>query len=223
MLAGTAQAQTISAVRLAEPTARYGHHPMGPGVADHGALEIMLDGGERRLIRLPQSRVFEDLTARLVDVTGDGQPEVVVIESDQTQGARVSVYGSNGVIAASPFIGQRHRWYAVSGIADLDGDGTVEIAVVDRPHLRKALVIWRREGDRLVAVATLAGVTNHLFGEARIQGGLRFCGSGAEVILARADWSGLVAVRLVDGALIARDLPGDADAEGFAQAMACGI
>ena len=84
MLAGTAQAQTISAVRLAEPTARYGHHPMGPGVADHGALEIMLDGGERRLIRLPQSRVFEDLTARLVDVTGDGQPEVVVIESDQT-------------------------------------------------------------------------------------------------------------------------------------------
>ena len=221
VLAGAAQAQTITRAELAEPTGRYGHHPMGPQVADHGALRLRMSDGSQRLIRLPQSRVFEDNAARLADIDGDGAPEVIVVEADARQGARLVVYGPQGVVAASPFIGRRNRWMAVSAVADLDGDGSVEIAVVDRPHLRKTLVIWRQVGAQLVPVAELAGVTNHRFGDPQILGGLRECGAGPELVLARADWSGLVAVRFSQGSLTAADLGMTATASQFQSAMSC--
>lgn len=223
LLGAPALADGIVSARLVEPTGRYGHYPMGPTVSDHGAIELTLQGGGLRLIRLPEARVFEDNAVRLADMTGDGALEVVVVESDQNQGARLSVYGPDGLIAASPFIGQRNRWFAVAGIGDLDGDGQVEIAVVDRPHLRKTLVIWRRNGDRLIAIAELAGVSNHQFGDPDIRGGLRDCGAGPELIVARADWSALLAVRLTDETLTARDLGAGAERARFAQAMACDL
>jgi len=218
-----AQAQSIEAVQLIEPTVRYGHHPMGPQVADHGALRLQLSDGSQQVIRLPLSRVFEDNAARLVDVSPQAGREVVVVEADETRGARLSVYGVGGLITASPFIGRRNRWMAVAGIADLDGDGQVEFAVVDRPHLRRTLVVWRQEGARLVAVAELPGVTNHRFGEAGIIGGLRDCGAGPEVIVARADWTGLLAARLVEDRLVARDLGDGAGAARVQDALACAL
>jgi len=165
--------------------------------------------------------VFEDNAARVLDLTGDGLPEVLVVESDLTLGARLSVYGASGLVAASPFIGQRNRWMAVVGAGDLDGDGGVEIAVVDRPHLRRALQIWRVEGAALVLQAEMAGVTNHRLGDPAIRGGLRQCGAGVDLVVARGDWSGLLAVRLTAGRLIARDLAVEATAGGFAQALGC--
>jgi len=221
LLATAGSAQTIADVQFREPTNRYAHHPMGPDVADHGALEITLDDGSRRLIRLPQSRVFEDNAARLADVTGDGRPEVVVVESDHNNGARISVYGIDGLVASSPFIGRRNRWYAIAAIADLDGDGRVEVATVDRPHLRKTMVIWQLEGQRLISVAEYAGVSNHRFGEADIEGGVRNCGAGPELIVARGDWTGLVSLRFEGGILMGQDLGGGANSQRFQQAMAC--
>lgn len=216
-LALPAQAQVITAARFTEPTDRYGHHPMGPGVQDHGALELTLTNGSRRTIRLPESRVFEDNQTRLADLTGDGAPEVVVVESDLTRGARLAVYGVDGLVAAGPFIGQRNRWMAVAGIADLDGDGQSEIAVVDRPHLRRTLIIWQRQGDRLVAVAELPGVTNHRFGEPVIQGGIRTCGgSGPDIIVATPDFATTLAVTFDGRTLHPRPLRGT-----VAEAMAC--
>lgn len=214
-------AQTITRADLIEPTHRYGHGAMGPSVRDHGALRLTLTDGGERVIRLPETRVFEDNAARLADVTGDGQPEVVVVEADLAQGARLTVHGPQGLVAAGPFIGQRNRWMAVAAIADLDGDGQVEIAVVDRPHLRKVMVFWRIQGDRLVPVAEVAGVTNHRFGAPNIEGGLRDCGQGPEVVVARADWSGLVAVTLADTGPEARDLGPGAESADFAAALSC--
>jgi hypothetical protein len=47
------------------------------------------------------------------------------------------------LLAATPHIGSANRWLAPIGAADLDGDGRVEIAYVDRPHLARTLRIWR--------------------------------------------------------------------------------
>ena len=124
-------------------------------------------------------------------------------------------------MAATPYIGQRFRWLAPVGIADLDGDGRVEVAYVDRPHLAKILRVWRWEGGALREVAAASGVTNHRIGEPTISGGIRDCGEGPEMIVASADWSRVMAVTLHGGALSARDLGPGGGAAGLARAMAC--
>ena len=106
-------------------------------------------------------------------------------ETDLALGASLAVYGpSRQARTPTPFIGQPNRWLAPAGIADFDGDGRVEIAYVDRPHLLGELVFVRLEGDRLVETARLPGLTNHRIGDDFISGGVRDCGQGPELILA---------------------------------------
>lgn len=204
-MAGTAEAQAIAGASYAEPTTRYDHGVLGDAV-EWGALRLDLVGGATRLIRLSEARVFEDLAPRLVDVDGDGDREAVVVETDLARGARLAVYDAAGLVAATRFIGQPHRWLAPVGAADLDGDGRVEIAYVDRPHLAKTLRVWRFEGGGLTQVAALEGVTNHRIGWDHIAGGVRDCGAGPEMVLADADWRQLVAVRFDGQGLTLRAL-----------------
>ncbi len=96
--------------------------------------------------------------------------------------------------------------FAPAAIADLDGDGRVEIAYVNRAHLARILRVVRLEGDPLVKVAATSGVTNHRSGDRTIWGGLRTCDGGTEVLLASADLSRLLAMRLDGGIFTARDL-----------------
>lgn len=196
---------------LLQDTDEYGHGVLGqlrdakglrlqvsrPGEANHGCpVEVWL----------PEGQVFETIRPILADVTGDGRPEILTTVSSTSQGARLSIFDHAGQhLAATPFIGQRNRWLAMIGAADLDGDGRVEIALVDRPHLARVLRIFRYEAGRLTEIATLEGVTNHRIGWEEIIGGLRNCGSGPEIIAASGDWSKLLAIRL-DEQLTARAL-----------------
>src|SRR5690606_33675671 len=129
-----------------------------------------------RRIVLPHTRVFEDIEPRLADLDGDGAPEAIVVETDLDRGARLAVYDAGGLVAATPFIGRRHRWLAPVGAADLDGDGRVEIAYVETPHLGKTLKIVRLVGDDLQPVAEAPGLTNHRIGDPFIQGRIATCG-----------------------------------------------
>ena len=144
--------ETITTARYAEPTTRYDHAVLGDDV-EWGALVLTLapcDGcaGRKVTLRLPPERVFEDLAPRLI--TGDhGRPLAMVVESDTAKGARLALYDGTGLYAATPFIGQRHRWLAPLGAADLDGDGHLEIAYIDRPHLAKTLRVWRLRAGKL--------------------------------------------------------------------------
>ena len=201
VMAGTAGADVtrqpvILRAELVQPTGRYDHAVLGDAL-EWSALRLTLDRGTARsvTITLPKSRVFEDVEARHADLDADGRPEVVVVETDLNRGASLAVYGPEGRIAATPFIGQPNRWLAPAGIADFDGDGRTEIAYVDRPHLRKELVFVRLEGDRLVETLRMPGLTNHRIGDDFISGGVRDCGQGPELILASPDWSRLMRVR----------------------------
>ena len=211
----------ILAARYIELTTRYTHGVLGDTI-EHGALELEIDGAAARtIIRLPHERVFEDTKPRVVDVDGDGRNEVVVVESHQNQGARLAIYNAEGLVVATPYIGTRNRWLAPVAIADMDGDGAVELAYIDRPHLAKTLRIWRFQDGALTQIAALTGLTNHRIGERDIAGGLRDCGNGPEMVVASADWRQLVAVTFDGAALVAREIGMHKDRASFAAALAC--
>ncbi|PRX38330.1 hypothetical protein SAMN05216257_103143 [Meinhardsimonia xiamenensis] len=219
--AAPAAAQTITSAHYTEPTTRYPHGVLGDTL-EWGALTLTLSDGSARHIRLPQTRVFEDITPRLSDIDGDGAPEVIAVESDSARGARLAILDENGLVAATPFIGRRFRWLAPLGAADLDGDGAVEIAWIDRPHLAKTLRVWRYSGGRLVEVAQLPGLTAHRIGEPFISGGIRDCGDRPEIITADAGWTRVMATRLDGGRLVARPLgPLDPGRTTLHAALAC--
>lgn len=230
MLAGLAGTALVAQVaprgqvawaRYDAPTTRYPHGILGDDL-EYGALVINYAGQSAPItLTLPPERVFEDVAPRLADLDGDGQAEVIVVESHRDLGARLAVYNGAGLVTATPYIGQRFRWLAPVGVADLDGDGLFEIAYIDRPHLAKVLRVWRFEGGTLKQVASLAGYTNHRIGEIDIAGGLRHCGGAAEMVVADKNWQRIVALRLQDGVLLSRDAGPHRGRHSFAAAMAC--
>ncbi|MGR3712331.1 MAG: FG-GAP repeat domain-containing protein [Shimia sp.] len=182
----------IVGARYTAPTTRYAHGVLGDAI-EYGVLELRMRGGKTVTITLPESRVFEDIAPRVVDVTGDGAPEAVVVESSQRGGARLAIYTEAGLLAATPHIGQTNRWLAPVGVADLDGDGFVELAYIDRPHLAKTLRVWRFKDGALREVAKRKGLTNHRIGEDFISGGIRTCEDGPEMITVDAAWQKVMA------------------------------
>ena len=209
---GTSASAEILSARYDDPTTRYAHGVLGDAV-EYGALILKVagsdDSGFRKTLTLrfalPETRVFEDLEPRLADIDGDGLPEVIVIESDARLGASLAIYDATGKIASTPFIGRTNRWLAPLGATDLDGDGKVELAYIDRPHLAKTLRVWRYDDGELKHVADVPGLTNHRIGEDFISGGIRNCGDGPEIVTASDDWSRVMVTRLEGGRLSSRD------------------
>lgn len=221
-------AQDIVSARYDGPTTRYPHGVLGDTV-EYDRLILRLSDGRDLSLHWAEQIVFEDIAPRLVDVDRDGMADVVVIESHDRFGARLAIYGViDGALrrkAATPFIGTRFRWLAPVAVADLDGDGLIELAYVDRPHLAKVLRIWRYEPlsagqGRLSEVAALDGVTNHRIGWDYIAGGLRNCGQGPEMVLADAEWSTVVAVRF-DGGGLTETVLGPYTPDAMERALGC--
>ncbi|MGF1658005.1 MAG: VCBS repeat-containing protein [Rubrimonas sp.] len=205
------------------PTERYPHGALGDTLEWGG---LVYDGEVYAGHVLTREFVFEDTEPRLADFDGDCAPEVVVVESHETEGAQLAVYaidrGRLLKIAATPHIGARFRWLAPAGIADFDRDGDLDVAFVRTPHLGGTLEFWGFAAGGLTRLGAVEGVTNHRFGDAAILGGARDCGDGAEVVVADQEWGRTLAARLEDGAVSLRALAEDARPETLARALACG-
>ncbi len=223
----SAAGEAITAARFTEPTLRYTHAILGDAI-EWGAIEIdtlSADSGARKTtytLRLSFDHVFEDNAPRLWDVTGDGSPEVVVVETDVERGAALAIYTQTGKLAETPHIGQRNRWLAPIGAADLDGDGHIEIAFIDRPHLAKTLRVWRYVDRELTEIASLEGLTNHRIGETDIAGGIRMCNGTPEMIVANADWTRVMAVSFGGAGLTTQDVGLFEGRASFEKALKCG-
>lgn len=215
---GVALAQ-ITAAEFGAPTDRYAHGVLGDAI-EWGSLTLSTADGRRLTLTLPQTRVFEDLAPRVI-TTMEGRTLAMVVETDMDLGARLSLYDEEGLFAATPYIGSSNRWLAPIGAADLDGDGQLEIAYVDRPHLAKTIRIWRLQGRELVSVAALPGYTNHRIGEDTIAGGMRTCAGGPEMIVADAAWRDVVALRWNGRDFSVQSVEKHRGRSSFARALRC--
>ncbi len=159
--------RNIRTVWLVGQTSRYAHGVLGDAV-EAGGLEVLLADGRRLRLELGRDSVFEDLTPRLADLDGDGRDEIIVVRSYLDRGAALAVYGVVGgrlaLLAETAPIGRPNRWLNPVGAADLDGDGTLEIAYVETPHIGGTLRIVVYDDGRLVERASLTGFSNHAIG-----------------------------------------------------------
>lgn len=186
-------AHEIAAAWYAEPTTRYGHGILGDAI-EAGTLVVRDGAGTEHHLQLPEHHVFEDRFPRLADIDGDGRDEIVTIRSDVRQGAAIAVYrlGASGLeeLASIPTIGRSNRWLNVAAIADLTGDGRLDIALVKTPHIGGTLEIWSLKGDKLERVASARGFSNHAIGtrEQRLSVAIDLTGDGvADLALPSAD------------------------------------
>lgn len=213
----------------ADLTPRYGHAVLGDGL-EPATLGVWTHANSATCgakVTLEPPHVFEDVSPRLADLDGDGLPEIITVRSHEAQGAQLAVYKlsedqtSLQLLATTPYIGTRFRWLAPLGAADLDGDGHIEIAYIDRPHLAKTLRIWRYSDGQLAQVAARGGLTNHRIGERDIAGGIRTCDGAPEMILANANWNALVALRFTENKITEKVIGKETSRAEFARAMKC--
>lgn len=171
LLATPTHAEQIVKASYAQPVERYGHFALGKP-HEHARVEATTDSGREVALDLPQGEVFEDLAPRLVVLPPARHAQLLVIVSAQTQGARLALLGLKdgklGFVANADPIGTQNRWLNPVGVANLDGDGVTEIAIVTTPHIGGVLRIYRQSGARLTEVASLQGFSNHVYGSAEL-------------------------------------------------------
>jgi len=185
-------------------TTRYDHGVLGDEI-EASILKVKIKGKKKEYLSsliLDKSLVFEDIKPRLADINNDGDLEVVVIQSHQNLGARVAIYkifdnNKLELLVSTPFIGKRYRWLAISGIEDINKDGFMDIAYVDRPHLANILRVWTYKNNDFFELAKISNLSNHRIGDDFISGGIKKCKGEVEIITASGNWDYLMSTKFV--------------------------
>lgn len=151
---------------LAEPTRRYRHGVLGDAIEAASLVIERRDGGRdrRRNVRLGAEAVFEDIAPRVARLAG--AERLIVVKSYLERGSALAIVdpGSAGIVAETPAIGRPNAWLNPAGVADYDGDGATDIALVRQPHVLGRLEFWSWRDGKLHKTAELADASNHVIG-----------------------------------------------------------
>lgn len=157
--------------QYAQPTSRYRHGILGD-VIEAGQL-VVAWRDSTYCVTLDDEYVFEDLVPRLIDVDGDGRVEIITIRTHVARGAGIAIYriGAGGLqeYAQVAEVGRSSRWLNIAAVYDLDGDGTVELAWVQTPHIGGILRVARIEPGELTVLAEAQQYSNHAIGERNLR------------------------------------------------------
>lgn len=167
-------------VHFSDPTPDHDHGVFGEPVEGRSLTIVerrpVAPGPDPKPVPLQVTRieagpdaVFEDREPRLADLDGrGGDPKIVAVRTRRDAGAALAVIGRQDgrwqILAETPPIGAPRRWLNPAAVADLDGDGRMDIALVRTPHRDGLLQIWAWDRDRLELIAQAPGYANHLFG-----------------------------------------------------------
>ena len=152
---------------LTGATERYGHGILGDRIEASG-VGIERADGKFLYFELGRDSVFEDRRARLYDLDGDGADEIIVVQTFLATGAALTVLEASGdaleLAAVAKPIGRANRWLNPAGAGDFDGDGRIEVAYVETPHIGGTLRLYEYKDRRLTEDGAARGFSNHAIG-----------------------------------------------------------
>ena len=112
-----------------------------------------------------ENEVIEGISPIWVDMTGDGQREIIITVSNLDEGARIVLLDETGSrIAQGPSMGTPFRWRHQIAVSNFDLGGEAELAGVRTPHIDGNVEFYRLENGELSIAAEFPGVTSHTIG-----------------------------------------------------------
>jgi hypothetical protein len=186
---------------LTEPTERYNHGVLGDTLEASSITLIDTEPSPHieSKISLPDNEVIEGIAPIWVDITGDGQREIIVTVSDINLGAGIVIFTEDGErFAEGPKIGQPFLWRHQIAFGSFGPNSENELAVVRTPHIGGVVEFYQYSDGKLNLMAEYSGVTSHIIGSRNLDMSAAgdFDGDGLnELLVLNSGLSEIIALR----------------------------